>query len=147
MGTPKDKGETVTKTLDLYLSGRPIKDAMIEGGYSELYAEKIHKDWLGLPAVADRMKAMVGAAAGIGPERWDQMMKWAVEHQPPNGIPWLNWFKGMEMIGYGLGRIRRDAGKTPTVPINIHIHREREPIIDIKREDTRVVQGEPPESR
>ena len=139
MKISKEDEEKVMKALDLYLSGRPVKEAMIEGGYSQLYAQRLYKDWLGLPAVADRMKAMVGMAAGIGPERWDLMMRWYVEHRPPKDISFRDWLEGMKTIGFGLGKIKRDGGKAATVPINIHIHRERE-VIDVKREDTQVIE-------
>ena len=117
--------EKMTKALDLFLRGRPVKDAMLDAGYEESYAAKYHRDWLGFPTVKEALEALVGFSSGISRPRWQTMMQECAELSVENKeISRKDWLKAMELVGGGLGLTRKDSSSHPTVPINIHIHRE-----------------------
>lgn len=117
--------EKMTKALDLFLRGRPVKDAMLDADYKETYVAKYHRDWLGFPAVKEKLEEIVGFSSGISRPRWQAMMQECAELSVEDKeISRKDWLKAMELVGGGLGLTRKDSSSHPTVPINIHIHRE-----------------------
>jgi len=124
--------EKMTKALDLYFRGRRLRDAMLDAGYHETYVSASYRGWLELKPVKEKMAEMVGFASGISRERWQTMMQECVELDPKKKeISFKDWLKGMELIGGGLGLTKKDSTSHPTVPINIHIHRD-ETVIDME---------------
>ena len=117
--------ERMTRAIDLHFRGRPIKHAMLDAGYEKSYVAKFHRDWLDFPSVQEKRKELVGFYSGMSRERWQMMMQELAELDPrKKEITFKDHLKAMELIGGGLGLTRKDSSSHPTVPINIHIHRE-----------------------
>lgn len=117
--------EKMTKALDLFLRGRSPKHAMLDAGYKDSYVAKFHRDWLGFPSVKEKLEELVGFSSGLSRPRWQMMMQECAELSVEKGeISRKDWLKTMELTGGGLGLTRKDSSSHPTVPINIHIHRE-----------------------
>jgi len=117
--------ERMTKAIDLYFRGRSPKNAMLDAGYERSYADKFHHDWLEFPSVKEKMRELVGFYSGMSREQWQMKMQECAELDPrQKEITFKDWLKTMELIGGGLGLTRKDSSSHPTVPINIHIHRE-----------------------
>ena len=121
----KGDEDRMTKALDLFLRGRSPKHAMLDAEYKPSYVAKFHRDWLNFPEVKEKLEEMVGFSSGISRPRWQTMMQECAELSVENKeISRKDWLKAMELVGGGLGLTRKDSSSHPTVPINIHIHRE-----------------------
>ena len=128
--------ERQTKAVELYLQGKSREEAMLEAGYAPSYVERWHSTFLEREPVASYVRAVVSERVGMEDWRWWTMLRHFVERAPGEEVADRDWLKGMEMLGYAKGIMKRDSSKTPRVPINIHIHRKEEVIeVDSKRVD------------